>query len=92
MDSDPAVLIVIALAVFRVSRLVVEDSITEPLRDWTLARVPDRIGELIECIWCVSFWIALAATVAYALSPSVMFWVCFPFALSAISGILASIR
>lgn len=90
MDSAPLVLT--ALAVFRVSRLIVEDSITEPLREWTLARVPDRIGELIECVWCVSFWVGLAATIGYAASPSVMFWLSLPFALSAVAGILSAIR
>jgi hypothetical protein len=35
-------LVVLILAVFRISRLVIEDTITQPVRDWLLGRWPGR--------------------------------------------------
>lgn len=56
------------LAVARVTGLVVSDSITEPVRDWILARLDPRpatagawFAELITCPWCAGMWISLAA-------------------------------
>lgn len=60
-----AVLVVYALAVARVTGLIVQDSITEGLRDGLLVWLDDRRGrwapllaDLIGCPWCVSMWVA----------------------------------
>lgn len=80
-------LIVVALAVFRVTRLLVVDSITDPIRDffsrWTFT------DELVGCPWCTGFWVGLAATIVYAVSPEVAFWLSLPFAFSAVAGLLS---
>lgn len=57
-----------ALAVARVTGLVVSDAITEPLRDRVLVWLDDRpatlgnwLATLIQCPWCAGMWISLAA-------------------------------
>lgn len=61
-------LLIYALAVARVTGLIVADSITEPIRDWIVARLDDRpatlgesISTLITCPWCAGMWVSLAA-------------------------------
>lgn len=74
---------VVALAVFRVARLVAADTITEPIR----AAVDDRatgndekdrseraelawwwLGALIGCQWCVSIWAGIPMAAAVLLA------------------------
>lgn len=57
-----------ALAVMRVTGLVVADSITEPLRDGLIARLDSRertagafLADLIQCPWCAGMWISMVA-------------------------------
>lgn len=99
------VLVVTALAVFRLTRLVTSDTITEPLRARVLngpttysraqrkpsaARV--RLYDFITCAWCVSMWIAALAVVE--LQYRWAWWAIFPFyvvlALSAVAGYLSA--
>lgn len=61
-------LLVYALAVARVTGLIVADAITEPVRDKILVRLDDRPGTLgewastlITCPWCAGMWVSLAA-------------------------------
>ena len=65
-------LVVLAIgATMRLTRLVNEDAITEPIRSWFFRRdgdelEPDEIGRwayFITCPWCVSIWVG--ALVAY---------------------------
>ena len=72
---DPVLLVVYALAVARVTGLVVADTITEPARDRLIGWLDDRprtlgsaIATLITCPWCASVWIAAVA------APLVWFW------------------
>lgn len=68
-------LLIYALAVARVTGLIVADTITEPIRDrivgW-LDDTPGSAGEwfasLITCPWCAGMWISLVA------APLVWFW------------------
>jgi hypothetical protein len=84
------ILLITALAVYRITRLVVEDSILDTPRDWLIA----KDWTAIECYWCVSFWIGLAATlVLYATEAAALpgvAWMGLPFAFSAIAGLLSS--
>ena len=73
--TDPVLLLIYALAVARVTGLIVEDSITEPAREWALGWLDDRpktlgafIAALIQCPWCAGMWVSLVA------SPMVWFW------------------
>lgn len=64
-----------ALAVARVTGLIVSDSITEPARDALIGWLDDRpatlgrfVADLIACPWCAGMWVSLAA------APLVWFW------------------
>lgn len=72
---DAVLLLIYALAVARVTGLIVADSITEPIRDRIIARLDDTPGSagewvatLITCPWCAGMWVSLAA------APLVWFW------------------
>lgn len=51
-------------ATWRLTRLVVEDEITRPLREAVSRRWPDSKAEyLVNCPYCVSVWAGAAAAV-----------------------------
>lgn len=96
----PVLLLVYALAVARVTGLVVADTITEPLRDRIIAHLDDRphtlgnaIATLITCPWCSSIWLSFIA------APLVWFWGDSPvmlvpalaLAFSQVAGMLGSV-
>lgn len=80
----------LVLAAFRVTRLIVKDDITEPLRKRTTYRLTGRWGELFSCPWCVSFWLCLVLVLAYWAWPEPILWLSLPFAASAGVGLIAS--
>jgi hypothetical protein len=51
-------LVLLVLASYRLTHLVVFDSITEPIRN-RLAPVP-FVGELVSCYWCAGVWVSAA--------------------------------
>jgi len=68
-------LLIYALAVARVTGLIVLDSLTEGVRDAILVKLDDRpatlgsyLATLITCPWCAGMWVSLVA------SPLVWFW------------------
>lgn len=61
--------LLIALAAFRITRLVVYDKIAQWLRD-LFAGAPmgtfrHTVADLLACPWCIGFWGALVAVVVY---------------------------
>ena len=66
-------LIVLALATFRLTRLITKDKILEHLRENIKKNKNNSfiytIHELVICPWCVSIWAALAVTGLYFLIP-----------------------
>ena len=73
-------LVVIALATFRLVRLVTFDKIFASVRHMFLVRQADgsytkpdggprrTVAELMECLWCTGIWAALCATTLYFIS------------------------
>jgi hypothetical protein len=81
----------LALAAFRVWKLVGDDAVLDRPRDWALARLEERAGWLdyfITCPWCAGFWIALAWWLAWLALPYAAVVAAVPFALSAAVGYL----
>ncbi len=66
-------LIVAALAVARLTRLVVDDQLTIGFRRWVLNKWGDDSwqGYLVTCPWCSSVWIAAPIMPVAALWPSI---------------------
>lgn len=65
METD----LLIIPATARLTKLIIEDKITEPLRDKIHAKFPRKamnepstVGYLITCPWCMSMWAGTALT------------------------------
>lgn len=85
--------IILSLAVYRASRLIIEDTVLDRFRNWVWSRFsPDSagVGYLITCYWCVSFWVSSLVIVSYIIVPIPTIAVCAVFALSAAAGIITA--
>jgi hypothetical protein len=88
---DPVQLTLAALAVFRMTRLIVEDEVTRPARERITNRHPDgRAAYFVTCPWCVSFWLAVLWVAALILVPTIALGADAVLALSAVAGLLSS--
>jgi hypothetical protein len=79
-----------ALAVYRLTRLVVEDTVSEPLREWIWKNHPPdstRLGYLVTCPWCVSIYMGTAVAVARTFAPRTWSIAARALAFSAVTGI-----
>jgi len=83
--------VVLSLAVFRLTRLVVYDMITQFVRDWFSNVAKDTlrgtIGTLINCSWCVGMWLALIVSFVYFATP-LAWYPLFVLALAGLGNIL----
>jgi hypothetical protein len=72
-QSSPVDLAVQALAAYRLTRLVIEDEITEPLRDKVVARFgppsSSKISYLVHCPHCVSMYASAGIVMADMMAP-----------------------
>jgi hypothetical protein len=60
---SPVDLSVDVLAVARLTRLITEDEITEPMRDFIQGRWQgSKLAYLVTCPFCVSVWMGLLVT------------------------------
>lgn len=92
-------LVVYALAVARLTGLIVADEITRPVRDGVLSRLDEdrashrTLATLISCPWCVGFWLsAAAAPVAWWWGEHPMFLIpAVAFAFSQVAGMVADV-
>jgi hypothetical protein len=83
-----------ALASYRITRLLISDGIVDAPRQAVLDRL-ERAGrtkliELIECPWCIGFWIAGSVVAARRWVPRQWSPVAKTLAYSSVAGILAS--
>lgn len=76
-----------ALAVARLTRLVTEDTITEPLRERLSDR--ERLHYLITCPWCSSPYIAAGALLARRFAPGLWDPLARVLAFSEVAGLIA---
>jgi uncharacterized protein DUF1360 len=65
-------LVVAALAVARLTRLVVSDKITVSIRQWVVRKwgADSFASYLFHCSWCMSLWLALPVMPVAALFPN----------------------
>lgn len=80
------------LATYRLTRLFLVDSLTQPLRERVWKRYPpesSRLGYLLTCPWCFSFWAASLLLISSIISP-VTDMVATALALSAVAGLLTA--
>jgi len=89
---DGITFVVLALGAFRITRLIVVDTILDDAREATVGRLdPDgKLAELFGCPWCIGFWICIVIAIIWMLAPINTERVMLPFALSAIVGLVAT--
>lgn len=92
MGLELTELIVLALAVYRICRLIIEDAVTEKVRDAIWSKFPPShgIGYLITCYWCTGFWVASLVVVLFMIIPVPTIAASLVLALSALAGIIAA--
>lgn len=58
-NKSLAAFTLLSLATYRLTKLVIEDELTAPLRNKIFEKFPPsstKIGYLFTCPWCVSIW------------------------------------
>lgn len=89
----PFLLLLDALAVFRLTWLVTQDTMPfGPLRDSLDRERPDsKLTELINCPWCVSAYVAPVVLGLHALAPGVWPYIAVVLTFSAVAGLLSTL-
>lgn len=91
-------LVLVTIAVARLTRLLTADQITLPFRRWVVNKYGDEssISYLVHCSWCTSLWISVPAATLWALLtlPLGDWWFLAPAALamSYVTGLLSQIE
>jgi hypothetical protein len=78
-----------ALACYRLTRLIVADGLTAPLRDRVVQIGRPMLTEYITCPWCVSPPIAGMVVLAQSLVGGVWIYLAAVLAFSAVAGLLS---
>lgn len=82
-----------ALAVLRITRLIIDDEITADWRGrWFDEHDPSetKLGYLVTCPWCTGFWVSVAVVAVRRAAPKIWDPAAHVFALSAVAGVLYS--
>lgn len=84
-----------ALAVYRLTKLVIDDKITEDYREAVFERFPPettKIGFMFTCPWCISIWVGFGVVLARKIAPEAWDATATALAASSVSGLLAERR
>jgi len=85
-------LLIDGLAVYRITRLIVEDSILAGPRNralaWADVHAP-KVSEWASCYWCSGLWVAAGVMIVRRTHPRAWPPVAEALALSAVAGILS---
>ncbi len=79
----------LALAAYRIWRLLAEDTILEPVRRRMIRG--ETVSELVSCPWCLGSWVAIGWWICWYIWPHQTSIVAGPFAIAALVGALASL-
>jgi len=81
-----------ALAAYRLTRLLTTDVILEDLREKVWKKYPPstKIGYLFTCNWCMSIWAAAFIIALASLLPAVAYVVSLILSISALVGLVAT--
>lgn len=93
--------LMIILASYRLTHLVVFDKITEPIRNLFLKKIENEnheikkvpksmIGYLLTCYWCTGIWSAILLCMMYLFLPSFAIYIIFILSIAGGQAILES--
>lgn len=85
--------VVLGLATYRLTRLIIRDEILSTPRNFFWKKFPPEkslLGYLLTCPWCISIWVASIIQISSIINPEVTYAVGIVFALSAIAGLLTA--
>lgn len=88
MIPDPWPFVLLALAAYRLWKLIGDDAILDRQREWVVAKLGPRFDELITCPFCAGAYVALAWWAFWYSWPGETLIVAVPFALSASVGLI----
>lgn len=74
--------VLVCLFAFRVTRLLIDDEITQPVRD----RLPQYA--FLSCVWCLGFWVAVVSTAAIFPFVDIPLPLLWPWGVSAVVAML----
>lgn len=80
-----------ALAVYRVVRLLQEDTILDRPRGWVERRIEGhKSAELLTCPWCLSVWVAGGVVAFRRVAPRQWSPIAEALAFSAVAGVISA--
>lgn len=77
------------VAVYRLTKIIIEDRITDELRDFIWKRFPphsSKFGYLFTCPWCVSIWAGIIVFGLRRIDPKAANWLSGTLAASEATG------
>ncbi len=88
---NPFKFLVFCLAVYRVTRLLIEDEILDEAREFYFSKVKyqGKLYTLATCYWCLGFWVSIVFAILYVARPNGMMVAGLPLASSAVVGFIS---
>jgi hypothetical protein len=100
MELDFITLVILSLATFRLTHLIIKDKIAEKIREPFFEEVEIEgdiylqpngfIGNLLSCQWCTGFWVSVILVGLYYFFPMSTLTVASIFAVAGLHSILWS--
>ena len=90
--ETPVLLVVLALAAYRITRLLVEDVVFEPVREfiWKRKPVSTKFGYLWTCYWCMGTWVSTFWFASWVIAPELVVVLSLILSISAIIGLISA--
>lgn len=82
--------VLLALAAYRLWRLLALDAVIDRWRQPVLRRVPEKLHQGVECPYCFGAWVAVGWWLAWQIWPHTTLAIAVPFALSAVVGLIGA--
>lgn len=92
MIPSPFEFIILALATYRLTRLIIEDRILDAPRNALFRKIPPstQFGYLFTCYHCLSMYVGTFVFLCYTIVPTATILVACVLALSAITGYIST--
>ena len=91
--NNPMLLLILGLAAYRLTRVLLEDVVFEGLREFIWKKFPPntKFGYLWTCYWCMGMWVSAIWFGAWLLVPVFVVVLSLVLSLSAIVGLISTL-